>query len=86
MVWLGKLSFSVYLLHLMLMYLICLPFLNLFLSWGWSYLSAVMWASSIFIIVTLGIAQVYSHYVDKLSIDVSQKIAKLILKPKAKVS
>ena len=86
LVWLGKLSFSVYLLHLMLMYLICLPFLNLFLSWGWSYLSAVMWASSIFIIVTLGVAQVYSHYVDKLSIDVSQKIAKLILKPKAKVS
>lgn len=84
LVWLGQLSFSIYLLHLMLMYLICLPVLNLFLSWGWSYLSAVVWASLVFIVLTLCVAQMYSHYVDQLAMKVSQNLAQWVLQPKSK--
>lgn len=79
-VWLGKLSFSVYLLHLLLMYLVCIPLLNLFLSWGWSYLFSVMCASLLYLIVTLWVAEFYSRYVDQFAMRSSQKIAKFILK------
>ena len=80
LVWLGKISFSVYLLHLVLMYLVCIPLFNLFLNWQWGYLSAVMCASLLYIAVTLWIAEFYSRYVDQLAMRSSQKLAQLILK------
>ncbi|WP_173910125.1 acyltransferase [Acinetobacter sp. Marseille-Q1618] len=82
LIWLGKLSFSVYLLHLVLMYLICIPVFNLLLNLGASYLFSVVLASLIFIAVTLFVAAFYSHYVDQLAMTSSQKLAKYLLKPK----
>lgn len=82
LVWLGKLSFSVYLLHLILMYVICIPVFNLLLDLGASYLFAVLLAALIFIAATLWIAEFYSRYVDQLAMTSSQKLAKYLLKPK----
>lgn len=80
LIWLGKVSFSVYLLHLVLMYLVCIPLFNLFLNWHWSYLNAVMCASILYIAVTLWMAEFYSRYVDQLAMQSSQKLAQFILK------
>lgn len=79
LVWLGKLSFSIYLLHLMMLYLICIPLFNLFLSWHWSYSLAVICSGLTAIAVTLIAANFYSDYVDQLAIKVSNKIADKVL-------
>lgn len=75
LIWLGKLSFSIYLIHLIVLYVIGLPIFNYLLSLGWSFSSAALWACAIFIAMTLFFAEFYSRWVDQLAIHVSQKIA-----------
>lgn len=77
LVWLGKLSFSIYLIHLILLYLIGLPILNLLLNMGMSFNVSALCASVVFIFVTLFCAVFYSRWVDQLAIKSSQKIADL---------
>lgn len=77
LIWLGKLSFSIYLIHLILLYLIGLPLFNWLLSLGFSFASAALCACGVFIAVTLFCAEFYSRWVDQLAIKSSQKIADL---------
>lgn len=76
-VWLGKLSFSIYLLHLLMIYLVCIPLLNLMLSFGSDYTFAVIISSILSILVTLGVSALYSRYVDQFAIDLSNRFAQL---------
>jgi peptidoglycan/LPS O-acetylase OafA/YrhL len=84
LVWLGKLSFSIYLLHLLMLYLVCIPLFNLFLSWHWAYSWAVLVSGLSAIAVTLIVANFYSRYVDQFAIDTSNRIANKVLKPRNK--
>ncbi len=79
LVWLGKLSFSIYLLHLLMLYLVCIPLFNLFLSIHWSYTTSVICSGLSALCVTLFVANFYSRYVDQFAITVSNKIANKVL-------
>ena len=80
LVWLGKLSFSIYLLHLITLYVVGVPIFNYLLSIGLQYIISAIIASVIFILITLWISAYYSQWVDQLAIKTSQKISDLILK------
>ena len=80
LVWLGKLSFSIYLLHLITLYVVGVPIFNYLLSIGLQYTTSAIIASVIFILITLWISAYYSQWVDQLAIKTSQKISDLILK------
>lgn len=80
LVWLGKLSFSIYLLHLITLYVVGVPIFNYLLSIGLQYTISAIIASVIFILITLWISAYYSQWVDQLAIKTSQKISDLILK------
>jgi len=75
LIWLGKLSFSVYLIHLIVLYVVGLPIFNMLLNQGWSFETSAVCASVVFIGMTLFFAAFYSRWVDQLAIQVSQKIA-----------
>ena len=79
LIWLGKLSFSIYLLHLILLYLIGLPIFNYLLKIGCSYAASVIISSIIFIGFTLLASEFYSRWVDQFAIKVSNKLADKIL-------
>lgn len=78
-VYLGKLSFSIYLLHLMILYLICLPVFNLFIAYGLNYDSAVILASLICLLAILACSDVYSRYIDRFAIYVSNQLSKYLV-------
>jgi len=80
LIWLGKLSFSIYLLHLLMLYLICIPLFNLFYYWHWNYSLAVIISAISAVLMTLLIANFYSRYVDQFAIKVSDILAKKILR------
>lgn len=80
LVWLGKLSFSIYLLHLLMVYLVCIPLFNVLLNLGTGYAFSVIIASTICILVTLLVSDLYSRYVDQFAIDVGNRLTKVILK------
>ncbi|WP_445115190.1 acyltransferase family protein [Acinetobacter sp. WZC-1] len=82
LIWLGKLSFSVYLLHLLLIYLVCLPVFNALLAIGMHYVSAAVLASVLSILVMLLSADVYSRLVDQFAIDFSNRLAAFIIRKK----
>ena len=79
-VYLGKLSFSIYLLHLLLMYCVCLPLFNSFIALGWSYDAAAIWAILLFFIALIISADLYSRYVDTLAINLSNRLSDWVLK------
>ena len=79
LVWLGKLSFSIYLLHLLMLYLICIPLFNLFLSWQLNYSISVIISASGAILMTLLVANLYSRYVDQFAITASNWLANTVL-------
>lgn len=83
LVWLGKLSFSIYLMHLLMLYLVCIPLFNLLSSWHWNYSVAAICSALTAILVTLFVADLYSRYVDQFAINFSNRFADRILKPKA---
>lgn len=73
LVFLGKLSFSIYLLHLLIIYLIGLPLYNLMLPVFGFLISSII-ASILTITVSILVAIPYSHYVDDFSIKVGKAI------------
>ncbi|GAB3046814.1 acyltransferase [Acinetobacter apis] len=82
LVYLGKLSFSIYLLHMSVLYLICLPLFNFMQYLGWSYHIAVFSAVLVFFVLLLLISSVYSRYVDDFAVKCSHALAKGLLKSK----
>lgn len=77
-VYLGKLSFSMYLLHMLLIYIVGIPVFNYFLNHGF-LLSSIL-ASIIVVILTILISIPYSNYVDDISIKVGKWIENKIMK------
>lgn len=80
LIWLGKLSFSVYLLHLIILYVVGVPIFNALLSLDLHDGFAAVIASVIFVIATLMISAVYSRFVDEFAIKQSQKLSDVFLK------
>lgn len=74
LIWLGKISFSVYLIHLIVLYVVGLPVFNILLDQGLSFTTSALVASFIFIVMTLVFADYYSRWVDQFAIQISQKI------------
>lgn len=73
LVFLGKLSFSIYLVHLLVIYLVAMPLYNaLFDHLG--FLTSSIIASLSMVITTVIISIPYSNYIDDLSIKVGKKI------------
>lgn len=79
LIWLGKLSFSIYLLHLIILYVVGLPVFNYLMQTGMSYAWSAIVASLIFIGFTLLTSEFYSRWVDQLAIKVSHRLANLLL-------
>ncbi|MBF7682894.1 acyltransferase [Acinetobacter sp. B5B] len=80
LVGLGKLSFSIYLLHMIFIYLVCIPLFNLLIHQGFSYGVSVIVSSVVCLLVLLGIARVYSHYVDDFAVKCSNLLAAQLMK------
>jgi len=49
----------------------------LHVQWGFTYLNAGLLASLLSVLLSIVLAQPYSHYVDDLAIKVSNKLAKM---------
>ncbi|MCA4303698.1 acyltransferase [Acinetobacter baumannii] len=77
-VYLGKLSFSMYLLHMLLIYIIGIPVFNFFLNYG--FLTSSLIASIVVVFLTIIASIPYSNYVDDLSIKVGKWIESKIMK------
>lgn len=73
LVFLGKLSFSIYLLHLLVIYLIAMPIYNILLS-NFGFLISSIISCTLTIIITILISIPYSKYIDNLSINIGKKI------------
>ncbi|WP_298065584.1 acyltransferase [uncultured Acinetobacter sp.] len=80
LVFLGKLSFSLYLLHMLMIYIVGMPIFNYMNSIGFAYMSSTIAASVAVIITSLISSIFYSEYIDDLSINIGKKIEKIILK------
>lgn len=81
LVWLGTLSFSIYLLHIPLIYLVAVPSFNFILDLSNSYATSAILSSIILITITLLLSHFYSKYIDQLSIKVANRIEKATSKP-----
>lgn len=78
LVFLGKVSFSIYLIHLAVLYALGIPFFNLLhVQLDFSYLNAALWASLFTTIISIALAKPYSHFVDDVAIKVSNRLAKM---------
>lgn len=79
LVYLGKLSFSIYLLHMMFIYLTCIPVFNYLRHLHWSYDSAVIGAVIICLSAIFIASAIYSKYIDQFSVRCSNYISKKFL-------
>ncbi len=77
LVWLGKISFSLYLLHVPL---ICSLGCFLYLSLDYSHAAKALFSSGITLVVVLLLSVVYTKYVDNFSLKFSTKIAESLTK------
>lgn len=75
LVLLGKWSFSIYLLHLPLLYLFGVPFLNQLMNWQVDYAYTLVLSLVVYLSVLFGCAAVFSQYIDQYAIRVSRKLA-----------
>lgn len=75
---LGSLSFSIYLLHIPLIYIIAVPSFNFIFELSQSYLIAAVLASCLLVIVTFILSHFYTKYFDQLSINIANKIERTI--------
>ena len=80
LVFLGKLSFSIYLLHMIIIYALGIPFFNLMLNNHFSYFISSISASLVVVVLTIFFAYFYSKYIDDFSIKVTSKIEKMIIR------
>ncbi|HHP8292720.1 acyltransferase [Acinetobacter baumannii] len=80
LIWLGKVSFAIYLVHLSLIYIICIPIFNYLLGHNFTFVSASLVSCAITFICVLIFSSYYSKYIDDLSIYFSNKLAKILIK------
>ncbi|CAA0257823.1 acyltransferase [Acinetobacter baumannii] len=80
LIWLGKVSFAIYLVHLSLIYIICIPIFNYLLAHNFTFVSASLVSCAITFICVLIFSSYYSKYIDDLSIYFSNKLAKILIK------
>ncbi|WP_252059291.1 acyltransferase [Acinetobacter sp. AHP123] len=80
LIWLGKVSFAIYLIHLSIIYIVCIPIFNYLLDNGYSFVYSSLISSSITFFVILFFSHYYSKYIDDLAINTSNKLAKLLVK------
>ncbi|WP_180127188.1 MULTISPECIES: acyltransferase [unclassified Acinetobacter] len=80
LIYLGKLSFSIYLLHLVIIYSIGIPTFNFLLTTNVSEFSNIILSSTLIIFLTLIFSHFYSEYIDALSIKVGNKIESFVFK------
>lgn len=80
LVYLGKISFAIYLIHFTIIYIVCVPAFNLLVNNNLSFFAASMIASTITLVVIFLCSTIYSKYVDDLSINISNKIARVLVK------
>ncbi|MEB3753388.1 acyltransferase [Acinetobacter sp. MD2(2019)] len=78
-IYLGKLSFSIYLLHMMMIYLVCLPVFNILMVLHLNYDLSVLLSVMTCLISILLVSALYSRYVDDFAVRVSQRFAKLFI-------
>lgn len=71
---LGELSFSIYLIHLSLLYVLAVPIFNALNALSLNLFFNILITSLIFILITIICSNFYSKYVDKLAISVANKI------------
>lgn len=79
LIWLGKVSFAIYLIHISIIYIICVPIFNLLMSNGFSFVFSSLLSSFITFIAILFFSHYYSKYVDDFAINFSSKFSKFIL-------
>ncbi|MFP0401321.1 acyltransferase family protein [Acinetobacter nosocomialis] len=74
LVYLGKLSFSIYLIHIVFIYMIGIPILNILLKYNFSYILSSLFAILVTLLVIYFVSIFYSRFIDELSIKASNKI------------
>ncbi|WP_019457736.1 acyltransferase family protein [Acinetobacter sp. GG2] len=79
LIWLGKVSFAIYLIHISIIYIICVPIFNLLMNNGFSFVFSSLLSSLITFIAILFFSNYYSKYVDDFAINFSSKFSKFIL-------
>lgn len=79
LVFLGKLSFSIYLLHFLVIYLVAMPLYNVLLN-NLGFLASSIIACISTLVVTILISIPYSNYIDDLSINVGKKIENFLIR------
>lgn len=76
---LGKLSFSIYLIHIPIMYILGAPIFNMFFSEGFNFLTSALISIFVSLFFTITFSFLYSRYVDDFAIRFSNKLSNLIL-------
>lgn len=76
---LGRWSFSIYLLHLPLLYLFGVPILNQLIVWQWSEAAALIISFLLYFALLLGSAAGFSHYIDQFAIRMSHQFAQILI-------
>ncbi len=80
LVYLGKISFAIYLVHITVIYLVCIPIFNFLLEKSYTFASSAILSSIISFIFILGISSIYSKYIDDISIRFSNNLARIFIK------
>lgn len=80
LVLLGKWSFSIYLLHLPLLYLVGVPLLNQLMRWHIDYAYTLVLSLVVYLVALFCCAAVFSKYVDQYAITISRKCAQSLKK------
>lgn len=75
LVLLGKWSFSIYLLHLPLLYLVGVPLLNQLMDWQVDYTYTLLLSFVLYLSILFCCAAVFSQYIDQYAISISRKFA-----------
>lgn len=82
LVLLGRWSFSIYLLHLPLLYLFGVPILNQLMFWQLNYSFAVAIALLLYMLLLIVSAAIFSRYIDQFAIKLAQKSIQLLHRQK----
>ncbi|MDC4570578.1 acyltransferase, partial [Acinetobacter baumannii] len=77
---LGKLSFSIYLIHIPIMYIFGIPIFNIFFNQGFNFAASAFISVCISLLFTISLSILYSRYVDDFAIKFSNRLSNLILK------
>lgn len=80
LVHLGKLSFSIYLIHIPIIYLIGIPVFNFALDSNISFVLSSLLSICVVLFSTIIFSEVYSRIFDDASIKISNKLSKLLVK------